>query len=156
MGVVLLVACANVALLSLIRGFDRRGEAAVRLALGASTPRLVREMFWEAAWLALAERPTAVTCSNDEMACGFIAELHRHGVTVPTDVSVVGFDDIDIAEQFIPALTTIHQPRNDIGEAAAAVLITRIGEGKAGLETPVRTKVLDVELVVRASTRSID
>lgn len=108
------------------------------------------------AWLALAERPTAVTFSNDEMACGFIAELHRHGVSVPADVSVVGFDDIDIAEQFIPALTTIHQPRNDIGEAAATALITRIGQGKAGLETPEQTKVLGVELVVRASTRSID
>lgn len=108
------------------------------------------------AWLALGERPTAVTSSNDEMACGFIAELHRHGVSVPADVSVVGFDDIDIAEQFIPALTTIHQPRIDIGEAAAAALISRIGEGKAGLETPARTRVLDVELVLRASTRAID
>jgi putative ABC transport system permease protein len=51
-GVVLLVACANVALLSLIRGLDRRGETAVRLALGASSARLRREIFREAAWVA--------------------------------------------------------------------------------------------------------
>jgi putative ABC transport system permease protein len=52
-GVVLLVACANVALLSLIRGLDRRGETAIRLALGASGVQVRREIFWEAAWLAL-------------------------------------------------------------------------------------------------------
>lgn len=103
------------------------------------------------AWLGLAERPTAVTSSNDEMACGFIAELHRNGLSVPADVSVVGFDDIDIAGQFIPALTTVHQPRLEIGETAAAALIAMI----RGTGQEIRTTTLGVELVVRSSTRTI-
>jgi LacI family repressor for deo operon, udp, cdd, tsx, nupC, and nupG len=106
-------------------------------------------------WLDLAERPTAVTCSNDEMACGFIAELHRNGLAVPADVSVVGFDDIDIAAQFIPALTTVHQPRIEIGETAAAALIGLIRNGKVGQELATGATVLDVELIVRSSTRAI-
>ncbi|SFK09024.1 transcriptional regulator, LacI family [Mesorhizobium albiziae] len=105
-------------------------------------------------WLALADRPTAITTSSDEMACGFMSELYRHGVHVPDDVSVVGFDDIDIAERFIPALTTIRQPRMEIGEVAANALIDLI---RAPDRTPVGTaftKVLDATLIVRSSTRA--
>jgi len=106
-------------------------------------------------WLDLAERPTAVTSSNDEMACGFIAELHRNGLSVPADVSVVGFDDIDIAEQFIPALTTVHQPRVEIGESAAAVLIALIRNGEAEREKAGGMTVLEAEFIVRESTRAV-
>lgn len=106
-----------------------------------------------ASWLALDERPTAVTSSSDQMACGFISGLHRAGVKVPDDVSVVGFDDIDIAEQFIPALTTVHQPRSEIGEIAATALIERIRGSENG--EPAEVKVLGAELLVRSSTRAI-
>jgi LacI family repressor for deo operon, udp, cdd, tsx, nupC, and nupG len=106
-------------------------------------------------WLALSERPTAVTTSNDEMACGFMSELHRHGVEVPRDVSVVGFDDIEIAQRFIPALTTIHQPRFEMGEIAAAELIALIrNPDRDRAEAPAK-KVLSATLVVRSSTRAI-
>jgi len=102
------------------------------------------------AWLALDDRPTAVFCSSDAMACGFMSELNRHGIDVPRDVSVVGFDDIEISGHFIPTLTTIHQPRIAIGEAAARMLIARI----AG-DTPEATSVrLPVGLVTRDSTAS--
>ncbi|WP_159588071.1 LacI family DNA-binding transcriptional regulator [Chelativorans xinjiangense] len=102
------------------------------------------------AWLALQERPTAVFCASDQMACGFISELSMEGYSVPQDVSVVGFDDIDIARRFIPSLTTIHQPRNDIGAEAAKLLIERIGNGKAA--APAVEEVLPVELVARESS----
>src|SRR5262245_21789173 len=106
-------------------------------------------------WLALSDRPTAITTSNDEMACGFMSELHKHGVEVPRDVSVVGFDDIDISEHFIPALTTIHQPRFEIGEIAAAELISLIrNPDRDPTEAPTR-KVLGATLVVRSSTRAV-
>ena len=105
-------------------------------------------------WLALKDRPAAVTTSNDEMACGFMSELHKHGVEVPRDVSVVGFDDIDIAERFIPALTTIRQPRFEIGESAAAELIAQIRkEDRSEADAPVG-KVLPATLIVRSSTRA--
>lgn len=102
------------------------------------------------AWLALEKRPTAMFCASDQMACGFISELSMNGYSVPGDVSVVGFDDIDIARRFIPPLTTIHQPRNAIGAEAAKLLIEHIGGDKAA--TPAVQKVLSVNLEARQST----
>ena len=139
-------------------------ERGVRVALEALGLEARRDWFFDgdfslaagagaaAQWLALDERPTAVAAANDEMACGFISGLHRAGVSVPEAVSVVGFDDIDIAAQFIPALTTIRQPRHEIGESAATALIDRIRGG--GEETD-EVKTLGAELIVRSSTRAI-
>lgn len=101
-------------------------------------------------WLQLSDRPSAMLLANDEMACGFISELHRHGVEVPRDLSVVGFDDIDMAERYIPALTTIRQPRHEIGEAAFAAFMATMNEEAAA---PVR--VLPATLIVRESTRAV-
>lgn len=100
-------------------------------------------------WLALDERPTAVFCASDAMAGGFVGALHRAGVRVPEDVSVVGFDDIEIAAHLVPALTTIAQPRRLIGETAARKLLGLIGRAGQPEETH---EVLPVELVVREST----
>ena len=102
------------------------------------------------AYLALDTRPTAVFCASDTMAIGFISELHKNGLAVPDDVSVVGFDNIDIAERFIPALTTIHQPREDIGSNAVRLLVEAINSpGPVEYTEPL---VLPVELVIRDST----
>ena len=106
-----------------------------------------------ARWHAQDDRPTAVFCASDEMAMGFIGELHRRGLTVPRDVSVVGFDDLEIAEHFVPALTTIHQPREAIGRAAAQMLLQRMGLSPSERlygKTP--KLILPVELVARDST----
>lgn len=106
-------------------------------------------------WLELDERPTALFCSSDAMACGFISRLRRNGVDVPGDVSVVGFDDIDIAAHFTPPLTTIRQPRAEIGETATAILLQLMRAPEGGENTPTmkeRSKVLPLELVVRDST----
>jgi LacI family repressor for deo operon, udp, cdd, tsx, nupC, and nupG len=106
-------------------------------------------------WLALAERPTAIFCSSDAMACGFMSELNRHAIRVPQDVSVIGFDDIEMAAHFIPPLTTIRQPRALIGETAAEMLVGLIQSDaplpdiRAGM-----TRRLPVELVPRGSTAS--
>lgn len=100
------------------------------------------------------DRPTAITTSSDVMACGFVSELHRHGHEVPRDVSVVGFDDIDIAEIFIPALTTIRQPRVGMGESAAETLlgIVRAAPDEPAIET---VRLWPAELVERESVRPI-
>lgn len=98
-------------------------------------------------WLALAERPTGVFLASDEMACGFIGELQRHGLNVPRDVSVIGFDDIEMVEHLTPALTTIRQPRGLMGQVAAQRLLALLG-GDAGE----RDTILPVELIIRAST----
>lgn len=104
-------------------------------------------------WLALDERPTALFCANDEMAFGFISELHENGLNVPADVSVVGFDDIDVAGRFIPGLTTVHQPRTEIGEAAAKMLIAQIRSNSSA--PGVSSIVFSASLVERESTRRL-
>jgi LacI family repressor for deo operon, udp, cdd, tsx, nupC, and nupG len=103
-------------------------------------------------WLALKERPSAVFCASDAMACGFIGALHQRGVSVPRDVSVVGFDDIEIAAHFVPSLTTIAQPRALIGETAARTLLAVIENGQKGNATPAVSQTLPVRLVAREST----
>ena len=99
--------------------------------------------------LAMAERPTAVFCAADMVAFGLISEFKNAGVRVPEDISVVGFDDIDISEFYVPSLTTIRQNRHGLGVRAALALrdrLSRPGEGPA-TELPI-----SVELIVRDST----
>lgn len=101
-------------------------------------------------WMALDERPTAVFCFSDAMAFGFVSEINRHGFRVPEDVSVMGFDDIDISAHFIPPLTTIRQPRTEIGETAAQLLLDMIRPLRNA--RPPASVTLPIELVVRGST----
>tara|TARA_B110000285_G_C15142343_1_gene631825 strand:- start:531 stop:1481 length:951 start_codon:yes stop_codon:yes gene_type:complete len=101
-------------------------------------------------WIVLNERPTAVFCASDQLALGFIAELSRHDYKVPYDVSVMGFDDIDFAEQYIPPLTSIRQDRLFLGETAASMLMQRI-ESPDG-DSHDHNVILPVSLVIRDST----
>lgn len=98
----------------------------------------------------LDERPTAIFAANDDMALGLISGLHKRGIECPRDVSVMGFDDIAMARTYIPALTTMHQPREELGRLATQTLIGII-EGGVAPSQPVRI-VLRSELIVREST----
>lgn len=102
-------------------------------------------------WLNLKTKPTAMFCASDETAFGFISELHRNGIDVPEEVSVVGFDDIEIASRYIPALTTIRQPRMELGSKAAQMLLHRIESKKSFSQE--QSIVLPVQLTQRGSTR---
>lgn len=93
-------------------------------------------------------RPTAIVCANDEMAMGVIAVAHEQGIRIPAQLSVVGFDDIVFAENIWPALTTVQQPRHEIGETALGLLVQRL----AGASLPARPIVLPTRLVIRASS----
>jgi LacI family transcriptional regulator, repressor for deo operon, udp, cdd, tsx, nupC, and nupG len=73
--------------------------------------------------LSLAEPPTAIFCFNDEMAMGAIEAARRHGLHLPADLSVVGFDDIRFAQCADPPLTTIAQPMREIGEGTVRLLL---------------------------------
>ena len=98
----------------------------------------------------LKEMPTAVFSANDEMAIGLISALRKVGIECPRDISVIGFDDIGVAENYVPPLTTMRQPREQIGRIATETLIN-ILERKVISAEPVRV-VLRSELVVREST----
>ncbi|WP_410013841.1 LacI family DNA-binding transcriptional regulator [Sodalis sp. C49] len=77
--------------------------------------------------LSATERPTAVLCANDLIAIGFIRRCRERGIAVPEHISVTGFDDIPAARLLSPALTTVRQPGNAMGRAAATLLLQRIG-----------------------------
>ena len=98
----------------------------------------------------LPERPTAIFAANDEMAIGLIAELRKFGIECPRDISVIGFDDISISQDYAPSLTTMRQPREQIGRMATETLINLL-EGNVASPEPVRV-LLKSELIVRAST----
>jgi len=91
---------------------------------------------------------TALVCFNDVAAIGAIRALMDHGLKVPQDVSVVGFDDIEGACYHNPSLTTIRQPMNQIGVVASRILLQRI-RGQASFPDSVP---IQPELVVREST----
>ncbi len=102
-------------------------------------------------WARMDRRPTGIFCASDEMALGFIAECAAMGVRVPEEVSVVGFDDIELSRHFIPPLTTIHQPRAELGRRAAERLLRQF-EGGVDAESGTLMETLAVELTVRSST----
>lgn len=91
--------------------------------------------------------PTAVVCINDVLAIGAIIECRAAGIEVPGDVSITGFDDMEISAQLAPGLTTMRVPTVDLGRAAATYLLDRL----AGREVATCTE-LPVELIVRGST----
>jgi DNA-binding LacI/PurR family transcriptional regulator len=104
------------------------GRRAARALLGAS-PRL-----------------TAMVCVNDVMAVGALRELRERGLRVPEDVSVTGFDNVNLAQFCHPALTTVHIPRDQIGRTICECLMKR---ERVLLE---HEFVVDPELVLRDST----
>ena len=100
--------------------------------------------------LQMEDRPTAVFCASDQVAFGLIATLQAHGVSVPGDMSVVGFDDIELSEFYVPSLTTIRQDRQALGQRAAQTLLNSLtGSAPAHLGD---VHLVDVELVTREST----
>jgi LacI family transcriptional regulator len=99
-----------------------------------------RELF------ALKDRPTAVFALNDEMAAGAYTSAHEAGLSIPRDVSVVGFDDAPIASRLWPPMTSVRLPLREMGRLAGEILVPEVLGG--------RPRVHDVkpELIIRAST----
>jgi LacI family transcriptional regulator len=81
-------------------------------------------------------RFTAIFSANDQMAYGAALALHRHGLRVPDDVSLVGFDDLPASLYTIPPLSTVHQPVYDLGLLAASAMLQLIRQGAASVEMP--------------------
>ncbi|WP_338555385.1 LacI family DNA-binding transcriptional regulator [Paenibacillus sp. KS-LC4] len=97
--------------------------------------------------LEMEERPTAVFCVNDYTAIGAIKAATDAGLTIPTDMSVVGFDDIPLAHHFIPELTTVSQQAHELGRMAVQVLKAMMRKEKVKQLT-----TLAPQLIVRQST----
>jgi LacI family transcriptional regulator len=93
------------------------------------------------------ELPRAIVCANDQTALGVMSALREHGVSIPEQVAVTGFDDIPLARHLHTTLTTVRQPIREIGVTAFEVLYSMIN-GKQPAE---RDIVLPTQLVCRAS-----
>ena len=98
------------------------------------------------ALLADPNRPTAVLCDDDVLAAGIVAAAARTGVAIPGELSVVGFDDLDLALLATPPLTTVRCDAEALGAAAFELLLARLQGGRP------RSRTLPTELVVRDST----
>ncbi|WP_369414859.1 ribose operon transcriptional repressor RbsR [Erwinia persicina] len=97
--------------------------------------------------LALNPRPQAVFTSNDAMAVGVYHALYQAGMTIPQDIAVVGYDDIELARYMTPPLSTVHQPKDELGELAIDALLHRLADPAAGPQL----LILTPELMERAS-----
>ncbi len=100
------------------------------------------------ALLAVNDPPTAVFACNDLMAFGAISAATSAGWRLPVDVSVIGFDDISLAAYSSPPLTTIAQPKHQLGAVAARMLLARIANPRRELQR----KILEPTLCMRQST----
>lgn len=116
------------------------------LAPGDWTRRGGREAM--RALLARRQRPDAVFCANDLMAIGAIDAAREHGLRVPNDVAIAGFDDVDAATIVTPTLTTVRNPSYDLGRTAGELLLSRI---RGDYTQAGRTVVLPCPLVRRES-----
>jgi len=97
-------------------------------------------------------RPTAVLAMSDVMAIGVMWAAREVGLRVPQDLSIVGFDDLDVAPHSNPPLTTVHQPIRQKGEESAKLLLRMIAS--PDLERP-EHKVLETRLMIRGSTAPV-
>ena len=98
--------------------------------------------------LSITPRPTAIFCANDDMAAGVIRVATRMGIRVPEELSVAGFDDISLARQIVPSLTTIRQPLSAMAKAASNALI----DGSRGHPHEPELEIIPATIQVREST----
>ena len=96
--------------------------------------------------LKLPNPPTAVFCYNDREALGAMRALNERGLRIPADISVAGFDDLFLASFASPPLTTVRQPKREMGAAACEILLQLMAGEKP------RSRVVQGELVIREST----
>ena len=98
--------------------------------------------------LRLPSPPSVVFCHSDVMALGAMSYARRHGLNVPQDISIMGFDDISLSQFCDPPLTTMAQPRFKIGEEAMLLLLEQLN----GHAVNSGSRLLDCDLVIRGST----
>ena len=132
------------AVLETARAADSR--ATVRQALDSDSLQGGRRAAAEL--LSSGELPTAIICVNDIMAVGALLELKERGLQVPRDISVTGFDDIELAKYCYPALTTANIPRDHVGHT----VFRSLAVGGSAREALGREFSINPELVVREST----
>ncbi len=123
------------------RGLDLPDDHLIEAPYGLREAQVAMETF-----MSLDPRPTAIICGNDVLAAGAMMYARQAGLSIPSDVSVVGFDNIDLAAAIDPPLTTLNVPHRRMGQAAAELLLAmrNQNDGAAGIE-------FQTEVIVRES-----
>ena len=98
----------------------------------------------------LSDRPSVVMCGNDVLAVGAMQRAQEMGIEVPTDVSITGFDGIELARVVTPKLTTVRVPHSEMGRRAADELVRMVESGAVG-----RSQELSSEIIVEKSIASL-
>lgn len=98
-------------------------------------------------FLSLSKPPTAIVCANDSMAIGVMKAIQEKGCRIPDDISIIGFDDIEVASKVYPTLTTNAAPIENMAEKAIKLLIDSIN----GKELDYEHKILPAQLIIRDS-----
>ena len=101
--------------------------------------------------LEMVPRPSAVLASDDSMAIGVLQAAYEAGLRVPQDISITGFDDIELAKYTIPALTTVRQPINKMAEKAIELIIDQVQGKKVQEASPFIE--MEPKLIIRNSTK---
>ncbi|WP_338779157.1 LacI family DNA-binding transcriptional regulator [Metabacillus sp. FJAT-52054] len=101
--------------------------------------------------LKLKDRPTAIFIAGDQMAIGAMETIKDHGLAVPDDFSIVGFDDIEMASYVTPKLTTIKQDTDALGAQAASLLVSQIVQKKKSI----KSEMIPIQLIERESCRAL-
>ena len=129
-------------------------EALAEAGLALPAPRLVERAYGLSPareglrqLLEATPAPTAIVCGNDVLAFGALLEAQHLGLQVPRDLSIVGFDDLEMASHVLPALTTVHVPAEAMWRRAAERALAMVRG-----EAPARDPEVEVSLVVRGST----
>ena len=104
--------------------------------------------------LRLSPRPTAIFCSNDDMAAAALSTAHGMGLHVPEDLTVTGFDDTAVATTIWPTITTIHQPVSAMGRSAVRLMLEEIRRHRSGQASPDHHQVMKYTLIKRQSSAS--
>lgn len=148
--------------LTIRQGIDRlRGAKEAFLAAGLSEDDLFvietasfsvasgRAAAAQVAEMRQSMRPTAAFCANDLLALGFLQGIMQHGLLVPEDVAIVGYDDIEFAAAAAIPLTSVRQPREELGRVAMQLILEEVAEDSEHKHRQVR---FQPELIVRQST----
>jgi len=94
---------------------------------------------------------TAIFCASDELAIGAISQAYEMGLNVPDDVSIIGYDNLQIAEMSVPPLTTVAQPLEKMGEVATNLLFKMLEES-----TEVESKIMSHQIIERGSVKTLN
>ncbi len=103
--------------------------------------------------LSLKNSPTAVFCSNDEMALGAMKAIKQKGLVMPDEISIAGFDDMGFTAYLTPALTTVLRPVEEMSKEGAQILINKIERGEGPQKEIIH---LDTKLIIRDSIKKLN